>query len=532
MRNSAAASRLASSVTRALIPACIAFFVLAGAAQASPLVVVGEDGVRVVEDPALPPAEQTDLPYGPGGECTPPPPPVTPAPPAPRSAATGVRRTLAAALRSRRITKAEHDAWRADYNSATSTRARESGRSRRELTSVIATVERIAARGALTPSRMPALFLQLRRNTEFWGGTPRFPPREDLQTTPGPCGGGGGGSSNPNGSRVSFEGSPLVFQYYAGSGLQIQPLANWGKVNALYTNCRRAVRSPGRYTCDQDQLRLLLDELIGIASQRGSFLTWEYWFTFGGGAPPWTSGLSQGTAIQALARAYLLLRDPRYLSVARRAVGAFSTSAPVGVRARGQGGNHYLIYSFAPGLRVLNGFMQALTGLYDYADVAGDRRALSLFRSGDRAARREIPDYDTGSWSRYSLGGAEATLGYHRLVIGFLRNLCQRTKRSHYCRAMERFRTYLGKPPAMTIAPTTGAAGTPLRIRFSLSKRACVVVSVRFGGEKVFEGGGNFNGGTRSVVFTPEQPGTYEVILRATDERLNKTTVTGTIEVG
>ena len=78
----------------------------------------------------------------------------------------------------------------------------------------------------------------------------------------------------------------------------------------------------------------------------------------------------------------------------------------------------------SPGLRVLNGFLQANTGLYDFAQLTGDAEARRLFKAGDRAARREIPKFDTGAWSLYSLGGRESDLGYHRLVRDFLDNLC------------------------------------------------------------------------------------------------------------
>ena len=37
-----------------------------------------------------------------------------------------------------------------------------------------------------------------------------------------------------NGARVSFQGSRLVWQYYAGEGLQIQWLGTFGKANGLW----------------------------------------------------------------------------------------------------------------------------------------------------------------------------------------------------------------------------------------------------------------------------------------------------------
>ena len=50
---------------------------------------------------------------------------------------------------------------------------------------------------------------------------------------------------------------------------------------------------------------------MDIAVERDGFLTWEYYFAFGGGSPPWISGMAQGTAMQSLARAGHRLNDPR-----------------------------------------------------------------------------------------------------------------------------------------------------------------------------------------------------------------------------
>ena len=237
------------------------------------------------------------------------------------------------------------------------------GPRRTQLSSVIEILEAIARAGQLDASRMPALFLQLARNTEYWPNRP-YPA---------------------SGQRVSFEGSELIFQFYPGYGLQIQPLANFGRANGLW----RAGR--------EERLREMLDELVDIASRRGRFTTWEYWFEFGGGSPPWMSAMAQGTAIQALSRASELLAEPSYLRVARRAIRAFSTRAPLGVRVRGRdGGNHYLLYSFSRGLRVLNAFAQSLNGLYDYATIADHERAMTLFEKGEVSLRAELPELRHG----------------------------------------------------------------------------------------------------------------------------------------
>lgn len=101
---------------------------------------------------------------------------------------------------------------------------------------MIATAEGIEARGELTLTRLPALTMTLRRNAEFWAAN----------EPPAP------------GTRVVFSGSPVYLEYYAGLGLQIQPLANFGKANAAWSTCK----GNGNRTCTK--LRELLDAMIAL----------------------------------------------------------------------------------------------------------------------------------------------------------------------------------------------------------------------------------------------------------------------------
>jgi hypothetical protein len=106
---------------------------------------------------------------------------------------------------------------------------------------------------------------------------------------------------------------------------------------------------------------------------------------------------------------------------------------------------HYVIYSFAPRYYVLNAFVQALNGLFDMSSpkLGNSAKARSLFAVGDREARRELPRFDTGRWSRYSLSGEISDTGYHVLLRDFLRDLCQRVGPSPYCRYARKFTRYL-----------------------------------------------------------------------------------------
>jgi hypothetical protein len=471
----------------------LAAVAIAAPAHAAPVLEVGPDGAVVRNDPYLPPRAATDLQHS-GTE------PVCCTTQRARTAATGptVGEALTSALEAGEITADQRREWRRTYRRALRTRADLTGARRIQLSSVIETLEAIARADQLHATRMPALFLQLARNTEFWPSAPY------------PAGG----------QRVSFAGSSLIFQYYSGHGLQIQPLANFGKANGLW----RAGRDEG--------LRGLLDELVAIASRRGRFTSWEYWFEFGGGSPPWMSAMAQGTAIQALARASQLLGDPAYLDVARSAIRAFSTPAPLGVRVRGRdGGNHYLIYSFSRSLRVLNAFAQSLNGLYDYATIAAHARALELFEKGDVSLRAELPGYDTGAWSLYSLAGTEATLEYHELASDFLANLCEKLGPGPHCDYAARFEAYLGESPRVELLTSRLVEGNLQYVRFSLSKRSSVRMTVSRGGRVVHSASATVPYGTRAFAWTPDEPGDYVVTLTAESFNGTEGSASGTITV-
>ena len=357
---------------------------------------------------------------------------ITPDPPPARTAAgPTVRQTLDRSLERRRISRAQHARFNRIYTEARAVlRRRETvkARCRVQLARVIGVIQTMAGRGTLTAARMPALFLQLRRNKEFWEREPRV----------------------RLGERVSFEGDPLLFQHYAGFGLQIQPLGNFGKANGLWKECEDRPDD-----CRRDQLFKLLESMLRVASWRAGGKAWEYWFPFGGGYPPWASGMAQATGLQALSRGAVFFAEPKFMIAASKALPLFRARYPAGVRLPTKHGAHYLLYSFSPGLRVLNAFAQTVTGLHDYATLNRDARARRLFRAGDRVLRRELPRYDDGDWSLYSLGGVEASKDYHALVVQFLGNLCERTDRRTYCKFTRRFNRYLnrrGGPPT----PPTG----------------------------------------------------------------------------
>jgi hypothetical protein len=328
-----------------------------------------------------------------------------------------VVRAIRSERRAKRISRRQARRFRRIYSRARPRARRLRGARGRELRGVVDTLEAIASRRGLSATRMPALFLILRRNAQFWPRSP-FPS---------------------SGGMVRFRGSEMLFEYYPGRGLQLQPLVNFKQANNMHGAC---VKDTGE-RCDRAGLGRLLRELVRTSSWRGGFRTWEYYFEFGGGRPPWISGMAQATAIQAFGRASQIERSAGYRRYARESMPAFERRAPTGVLTDGPlGGPHYLQYSFAPRLYITNALLQTVIGLFDYAAITGDKRADRLWRTVEAEARRELQASDTGRYSTYSYRGNESTAEYHELLREFAASLCSRLRTATYCTIAERYQRY------------------------------------------------------------------------------------------
>jgi hypothetical protein len=402
------------------------------------------------------------------------------------------------------ITPEDAAAKRAIYDDAKAKVKRLTGARKTELGGVVKDLEDMAARGSFIPSRVPALFLTLQRNSEYWSTQPLLRA----------------------GARLSFPGSELVYQFYPGHGLQIQWLGTFGKLNGYSSGGKRYDARAGA----------LLDEALALATERAGGLAWEYLFPFDGQSPPWVSSLAQGTGLQALARAATRLkRQAEVFPIALRGLGIFQASPPEGVGVETAGGAHYLQYSGLPKLFVLNGFVQSLVGLYDFAALTGDPRARALFDAGDLAARAEVPTFDTGAWSLYSRGSIkrESDLGYHTLLRDFLIQLCKRTATEQYCSASQHFTNYLKVPPVVEVLPRALRAKKPGKLRFKLSKISRIGVRITRGSTVVATiSPGVLGRGAKTLPWTaPKKTGTYTVMVSATDLAGNAASATGEVAV-
>jgi hypothetical protein len=221
------------------------------------------------------------------------------------------------------------------------------------------------------------------------------------------------------------------YRAFPGVGFQFHPLENFGKLNN-FVAAKNDIRAAQ-----------LAQSLLDRSVVRGGGLAWEYYFRFGGGRPPWVSGMAQAVAAQALARAGARLADPRLTSAAHRVY----NTVP-GLTRHVATGPWIRLYAFS-GVTVLNAQLQTIVSLQDYAAQTGDPDAAALAQQLQGAATALLPRFDTGYWSLYSLGGDEAPLGYHKFVVRLLTTLAKRTSDGTFATYAQRFGDDLREPPVV-----------------------------------------------------------------------------------
>src|SRR5207248_1527689 len=130
----------------------------------------------------------------------------------------------------------------------------------------------------------------------------------------------------------------------------------------------------------------------------------QWWSS--GGVPPWTSAMSQGTALEALGDGYTAVRDRSYLSLGASALPVFTMRPSRGVGVPTSLGIRYVQYTFDSSRsdEIINAFLQAIIGLGTFAQPSGNHLAQHLFSVGNAESQPEVPAFDTGSWSLYQPG--------------------------------------------------------------------------------------------------------------------------------
>lgn len=242
------------------------------------------------------------------------------------------------------------------------------------------------------------------------------------------------------------QGIPLL-DYHGKIGPQYNPIAiaqyGLGNYNLF---CRNA---------DPEQRRRSLaaaDWLVANLERNSAGLwVWHHHFDWRYRTPlkaPWYSALAQGQGISLLVRAHKETGDSAYSEAARKAFGPFlQTPAEGGVSYGDSDGNIWLEeYIVSPPTHILNGFIWASWGIYDYFLATGSSDAKQLFDQTVQTLESNLRRYDTGHWSLYELSDTRprmvASPFYHWLHIAQLRVMERLTGRDVFGRYAERWDGY------------------------------------------------------------------------------------------
>jgi D-glucuronyl C5-epimerase C-terminus len=386
---------------------------------------------------------------------------------------------------------ADAQGWHDDYRRAKVAARRLRGTPQSTMRGVLANLGSLARRHMLGSRGYPA-FLILERNLQWF--------YDDRRSAPA------------YGTRTTFSGSELIWQFYPGSGWQLQPLANFGRLNGLLK-----LRKPAA-----GRLEKFADDMLATGVKRRGSLAFEYYFPWSGGAPGWISGMATATGMQAFANLAKRDGDTRYTDAARSMLGVFKAPPPWGVEVQGAAGPSFLLYSQSPSVLVGNGIAQALIALDNYRATTGDADAAALVDAALAEARRLLPLYDTGAWSLYDRSptapGIESDLSYHQLFEGFLQKLCDKFA-DPFCAEAENFQRYETEPVAIgSIKGHIQRRRKRIIAGFVLSKRGSVRVTLErsSNGHAIRVFSGSLLRGRHTLTWRLPPPGSYDLVVHAT----------------
>jgi D-glucuronyl C5-epimerase C-terminus len=411
------------------------------------------------------------------------------APGAARSSAPGdvalIGRGLDRAVANGSLTTDEATEYRAGLRSAYATLRKLGGGREQNLGAVLHDVA--LQWKAYTSPRAYALFSMLTTNASWFGNHTVPAAKTDISDADG-----------------------VVYRFFPGQGFQLHPLADAGALNAKVA------------AGDIDGAEQLALALAARGVPGDGALRFEYYFPFGGGRPPWTSGMAQAVMAQAFARASTLTGDADLLA---DAVPIFH-AVQLGLVQQLAQGPWIRLYSFDREV-VLNAQLQAILSLEDYVAETADASASTLAASMLESAQRLLPRFDTGYWSLYSLAGDESPLEYHTYVIQLLNKLAARHPEGPWADVAARFTEYRTEPPSFRVGPAPGtlyprpADGykDAAPIRFWLSKRSRVTVAANGRATTAW-----LSHGSHTLFWSPGslRPGSYQPTLSAVDLAGNK----------
>jgi len=180
---------------------------------------------------------------------------------------------------------------------------------------------------------------------------------------------------------------------------------------AQYFLTAHGQRVNGGTTMSLDSAMAKLLEMQGADGAFRYNFPWKHYTMDKPYEPGWISGMAQGNALSAIARAYTESPSPTLLQAGNKAVAFLMIPASGGgprtdLRHLDPSLKNYVFfmeYVTDPPVYTLNGFMFTLLGLYDWWQATGSTDAEDLFKEGIKTLEKILPYYDFGGMSCYDL---------------------------------------------------------------------------------------------------------------------------------
>jgi hypothetical protein len=196
--------------------------------------------------------------------------------------------------------------------------------------------------------------------------------------------------------------------------------------------------------------------LINTAVSRDGALYFPYRFKyalFGNPSdlmdPPWYSVMAQGAALTLFERLFAVTGEERWRTAADSTFATFvqrrRARRPWTVFVARNNGRKYLWleeYAKNPPTQVLNGFLYALVGVWEYARASRDASALHVFDGAATTIRHQVQRFRVpGGVSYYSLRVHAQYRDYHCVHVWQLKLLTRMTGDPWFAREGRRFAT-------------------------------------------------------------------------------------------
>ena len=163
---------------------------------------------------------------------------------------------------------------------------------------------------------------------------------------------------------------------------------------------------------------------------------------------PWISGMAQGEALSVLLRAHQITNEQKYFDTALGTWKIFQVSVQdSGVISYFPDGRPIIeeYPSTAMTTGVLNGFISAIFGVYDFSQYLDDKQAEQFFLKLIVSLKHNLNRYDCGYWSYYDQKPPMrlTSKAYHRLHIAQLKALYEITGDNIFKNYADQWRRYL-----------------------------------------------------------------------------------------